>query len=162
MFLICDKIMHLHRLLFSWSYDKENDALPIDFLRVSISWYARPMLFYHKNAFQLKTHHPLADRKSITSNSTLEWPWPQPTDLDTETWTRYDQDTCTTISQNEVYSSTTSKVIAWSHRHTNTQKQTGRQTDRDTHMHTIGKYYFFRIRGRKIVSLLPNTSFMYN
>ena len=39
MFLICDKITHLCGLLFSWSYDQENDTIPIDFLRVSISWY---------------------------------------------------------------------------------------------------------------------------
>ena len=39
MFLVCDKITHLHRLLFSWLYDQEKDILPIDFLRVSISWY---------------------------------------------------------------------------------------------------------------------------
>ena len=30
MFLVCDKITHLHTLLFSWSYDQENDTLPID------------------------------------------------------------------------------------------------------------------------------------
>ena len=32
MFLVCDNFMHLRRLLFSWSYDQENDTLPIDFL----------------------------------------------------------------------------------------------------------------------------------
>ena len=30
----------------------------------------------NKNAFQLKAHLPLADRKSNTYNSTLDWPWP--------------------------------------------------------------------------------------
>ena len=40
MFLVCDEIMHLCRLLFSWSYNQENDTLPIDFLKVSISWYS--------------------------------------------------------------------------------------------------------------------------
>ena len=39
MFLVCDKIMHLGRLPFSWLYNQENDTLPIDFLKVSISWY---------------------------------------------------------------------------------------------------------------------------
>ena len=39
MFLVCDKITHLYKLLYSWSYDQENDTLPTDFLRVSISWY---------------------------------------------------------------------------------------------------------------------------
>ena len=39
MFLACDKITHLHRLLFSWSYDQENDTLPIDFLGVLKSCY---------------------------------------------------------------------------------------------------------------------------
>ena len=32
MFLVCDKVMNLCRLLFSWSYHQENDTLPIDFL----------------------------------------------------------------------------------------------------------------------------------
>ena len=32
MFLVCDKIMHLCRLCFSWPYNQENDTLPIDFL----------------------------------------------------------------------------------------------------------------------------------
>ena len=32
MFLVCDKIMYLHILSFSWLYYKENNALPIDFL----------------------------------------------------------------------------------------------------------------------------------
>ena len=31
MFLVCDKIMHLRTLLFSWLYDQENNTLPIDF-----------------------------------------------------------------------------------------------------------------------------------
>ena len=30
----------------------------------------------NKNVFQLKTHLPLANRKSNTYNLTLEWPWP--------------------------------------------------------------------------------------
>ena len=32
MFLVCDKITHLHKLLFSWSYNQENNTLPTDFL----------------------------------------------------------------------------------------------------------------------------------
>ena len=39
MFLVCDKITHLHKLPFSWSYDQENNTLPIDLPELSISWY---------------------------------------------------------------------------------------------------------------------------
>ena len=33
-------------------------------------------IVYYKNAFQLKAHLPLDDRKSNTYNMTFEWPWP--------------------------------------------------------------------------------------
>ena len=33
-------------------------------------------LYKNKNAFQLKAHLPLANRKLKTYNLTLEWPWP--------------------------------------------------------------------------------------
>ena len=73
-----DIIQYSKILYFLLFYPKgwPREAFNIDStLTLSERWsYRNP--YCNKNAFQLKIHLPLANRKSNTYNLTLEWPWP--------------------------------------------------------------------------------------